>query len=430
MPYIIYFNKKPTNRNLMETWDTIEGEFFLYKFKTKEKTFQLFSTKKLHLGEYELWGNEIEILDYLDLGNTSQIGKKLPLYFVHSAFSKENEIQTKEEFFERFKQHNLTEEKFITWLYTSANGWIHKYPRSFALIQIANFLGCADEFNTFHLPVLMISNSGTGKTTATELIFNRMNEIEKFTNLNSSTLKGVVPSFKSSTELKPGLFLDSNRYAPLDEFFSGIINLHSDEKEKTLENVKNLLDYQERAHRSGHGVINGQMKAEHIALTNPKYFGNTMLQLSNKIFPENLTRYLVWYIKDSQIKFIEDQVGKREKGEFSFISKEDFLEGIDFLKTFNCEFDLDKVKEIYDIGKHFLAIQGSDYERLRATYSSRYRIHVYKLLDALTKFRCWVEGDQSFKAKKEDYDLVRELWIEMLENWNIGFLRVEYLKTK
>ena len=312
--------------------------------------------------------------------------------------------------------------------YTSPQGWVYEYPKAFSCIQIANLLACPDDFNTFHLPVLMISDTGTGKTTATELIFNKMNEFQEYTDMTSSTLKGLVPSFKNQAELQPGLFLESKRYVPVDEFFPGMSNLHPEEKQKVMENIKNLLDYKERAHRSGHGKIKGKMRAEHIALTNPKGYGRDILQLSKHFFPENLTRYLIWYISNSQIDFIENKKGNLKRGDYSFMAKEDFLEGVDYLKTFNCKYDMEKVKEIYRIGENFLKSKGDEYQNLKAMYKSRYLVHACRLLDSLTKFRCWVENDKSFKSKAQDYTLLKEIWIEMLECWGIDFFISEHKK--
>lgn len=425
-----FFDEPLPSKDRGLVWDTLEEEFYLYKFKTKEKTYQLFSYDKLGLGEYNVWGTIIEILDYVDLGNYTRIGLKQPLLFVHSAFEKKNVIQTHKEFFERFEKYKLTEKKFIDWLYTSPQGWTYEFPKSFCYIQIANLFSCADDFNSFHLPVLMIGETGTGKTTGAELIFNKMHEIQEYTDMTSSTLKGLIPSFKNQMDLKPGLFLEARRYVPVDEFFPGMSNLHPEEKQKVMENIKNILDYKERAHRSGHGKIKGKMRAEHIALTNSKGYGDNLLQLSNHFFPENLTRYLIWYIPNSQRDFIEKKKSNLNRGEYSYIAKQDFLEGIDYLKSFNCKYDIEKVQEIYKIGKTFLFNKGAEYHKVKAIYSSRYDIHIIRLLDSLVKLRCWVEGDKSFKAKAEDYKLVGELWLEMLENWGIGFLIVDYRKIE
>ena len=415
-----FFNEQVPRGSFI--YSTIEAEFYLYNFQTKEKTYQLFSLDKLELGEYDIWGNVIETLDHVDLGNQAKIAKKLPLLFVHSAFPKSNEIQDHEEFFERFNKYDLNEKKFIDWLYTSPQGWVYEFPKSFSYIQIANILGCRDDFNPFHLPVMMISETGTGKTTGTQTIFYKFNENFKWVKMTGSTLKGLIPSFATSTALKPGLFFEARRYAPIDEFFSGVSKLHQDEKGEVLENIKDILDYEEGLYTSGHGKITGQMKAEHIALTNPKSYGNNILQLSRKFEPEIIARYLIWYIPKSQKDFIKIKKDEgMKRGDYSYIANEDFLEGLDYLKTFNCEYNHKKIREICDIGENFLKSKGEEYDNVRAFYSSRYYEHACKLIDTLTKFRCWVEGDKSFKAKEQDYARVKELWIEMLECWGMDF---------
>ena len=225
------------------------------------------------------------------------------------------------------------------------------------------------------------------------------------------------------------MFLESLRYAPVDEFLAGITNLHSDEQPKVMENIKNLLDYKLRAHRSGNGKIKAKMRANHIALSNPKGYARNILSLSNRFFPENLTRYLIWYVGKEQEDFIQKKkLEPLKKWEYSYIAKEDFLEAIDYLKTFNCKYDRKKVNEIFDIGKNFLKSKGEEFKNLRAMYDSRYFIHACRLMDGIIKVRCWVTGDISFKANSQDYALLKKLWIEMLENWGIDFLMKDYEK--
>ncbi|MBA7643779.1 hypothetical protein ES703_51512 [subsurface metagenome] len=278
-----------------------------------------------------------------------------------------------------------------------------KFPKNFCHVQIANLLACPNEFNTFHLPVLVIGETGTGKTTATEMIFYKFKEISSYVDMTGSTLKGLVPSFKNPVELKAGLFMEANDYVPIDEFFQGVSNIHDSEKDKVLENIKNVLDYKKRLYASGHGSMTGQMKADHIALTNPKRYGNNILQLSQHFQPENLARYLIWYAPLSQKKFIDERKKNRKRGDPSFMHQDEFIAGIRYLKTFNCEYDENKVREIYEIGKGFLSSKGDEFDKVRAFYTSRYYEHACKLIDALIKFRCWCEGDKKFKATKEDY---------------------------
>ena len=423
------FNEPISKKDERFRKEEITAEFYLYQLVTEKKTYQLFSTEELNLGEYNIWGTIIESLDYVNTGNYSKIPTKLPYLFVHTAFERTNQIQDHNEFFERFEKYNLTEKKLIDWIYTSPSGWLFEFPKSFCYIQIANLLACKDEFNNFHLPALIIGETGTAKTTATELIFNKMNELRGYVDMTSCRGKGLTPSFASASNVKMGLLLEARRYVPVDEFFRGLIEMHNEDREKVMECIKNLLDYSKREHASGHADATSQMRAEHIALTNPKSYGNNILQLSKYFEPENLTRYLIWYIPVVQKEFIKGKKKNRIRGDYSYISNDDFLAGIEYLKTFNCEYDKEKVSEIYEIGEKFLSSKGDEYDKVRALYSSRYFEHACKLIDSLTKLRCWVEGDKEFKAQARDYDLIKSLWLEMLENWKMDFLIIEHQKV-
>ncbi|MBA7683718.1 hypothetical protein ES703_92099 [subsurface metagenome] len=322
----------------------------------------------------------------------------------------------------------MTEKKFIDWLYTSKEGWIYEFPKNFCHVQIANLLGCPNEFNSFRLPVIVIGVTGTGKTTATEIIFYKFKENFNYIKMTGSTLKGLVPSFANPIELKPGLFLEAQDYIPVDEFFPGVSKLHTNDKDDVLENIKDILDYEKGIYASGHGRITGQMKADHIALTNPKSYGNNILQLSNKFQPEILARYLIWYAPESQKKFIDEKKGSMKKGDPSYLHQDEFIAGVRYLKTFNCNYDRKKVREIYEIGKDFLSSKGEEFENVRAFYTSRYLEQACKLIDALIKFRCWCEGDKKFKAKSEDYEKLKSIWLEMLENWGMDYFETSTQK--
>jgi len=426
--YPYFFTDPIPQRERGNVIKSLTGDFYKYIFKTKEKTYQLFSDEKLGLGEYFVQGTIIEITDYVDVGNYAKIGTSRPLLFIHSAFPKENEIQDHKEFFERFKRYKLTEKKFIEWLYTSKEGWIYEFPKNFSYVQIANILACPNGFNSFHMPVLVIGVTGTGKTTATEIIFYKFKESFKYIKMTGSTLKGLIPSFANPIELRPGLFLEAQNFIPTDEFFPGVSKLHTNDKENVLENIKDLLDYEIGSYASGHGKITGQMKADHIALTNPKSYGNNILQLSQHFQPENLARYLIWYAPESQKKFIDEQKEKMKRGDPAFMPQEDFIAGLKYLKTFNCDYNRKKVREVYEIGKGFLSSKGEEFDKVRAFYTSRYFEHACRLIDALIKLRCWCEGDKKFKATKEDYEKLENIWREMLENWGMDFLETSTQK--
>ena len=410
-------------------WDEIIGEFYLYKLITENQTYQIFSTEKLEMGEYNIWGTIIEVMDHIDMGNKATITKKLPILFIHSAFKKESQIQSHKEFKERFRKYDLTEEKFMSWFHTSPNGWVYEFPKSFTYIQIANTLACKDEVSNYRLPALMISESGPGKTTSEDCIYPKYNEILRRPNLNLGTMKGLLPSFAKAYLPEAGNMINSLRRMVLDELFKGIKTIRSELRNDFMEDLRSVLDYHPAGFNSGQGRFNAVMEADCIAYANPKGYGDNIMQLSNHFFPEALCCWFIWFIPSSQKKFIDMKKGTQIKGEYSFIAKSDFLEGIDYLKTFNCDYDIDKIREIYKIGENFLKSR-DELNNVFKFYTSRYFEHCCRLLDALTKFRCWTSGDIKFKATPQDYELVKKLWLEMLENWNIGFLQVEYEKLK
>ena len=407
--------------------EVLDGEFYQYKFITKDRNYIVFSEDKLGVEDYFIKGTLIEASDFLELSKSLNINIKTPLLFVNKAIKEEVRFSNHKEFKDCFSKYNLDEKKFFDWLYTSPRGWVYEFPRNFCLVQMANLLATEDEFDNFHLPLMVIGETGVGKTLATELIHGKVGEDQSIIDLTGTTLKGLIPSFKSPTDIQHGHLLEARRHCVVDEFFQGISNLSQDEKTNTLETIKNILDYKQRDFKSGHGMVSGKMKADLIVLTNPKNYGGNIMKLSKHFLPECLARFFVWFVSKQHKDFCQlRKTGKLQKAEESLIDKKDFQAGLDYLKTFTSEFDKEKVKVIWDIGEAHLKLMGDDYDKVRSAYQSRYLNHAWRLIDGIVKLRCWVTGNNRFKATEEDYKLLLNIWFEMLENWDCGFMRWKY----
>ncbi len=418
---IYFFNETIPEQERKKVYKTIESEFYLYNFTTQDKKYIIFSEEKLELEDYHIRGTIVESPDYVDLGKYARIGFKKPLLFVNKAIKNEVKFQSHEQFFECFKRYNLTRKKLIDWIFTNSQGWVYEFPESFADVLISNLLASPDEFDSFLLPILINGASGCGKSTAEEIIYDKMGEIREHIDMTSSTMKGLIPSFRNPTDLKQGYLLDCKRLAFVDEFFQGLSNMDTDttEKNKTIECIKNLLDYKLRTFASGQGTMKGKMRANFVAMTNPKGYGDTIIKLANHFPPENLARFFIWFVSDEQGNFIDKRKGNLKKAESLGMPKEEFLAGIDYLKTFNCEYDKQKVREIYKTGENFLKSR-EEFSKVMAFYRSRYFIHACRMIDSLIKLRVWTELGE-FKAKQEDYEKLKSIWLEMLENWGRGF---------
>ncbi|MHA1690062.1 MAG: hypothetical protein ACTSU7_00360, partial [Candidatus Heimdallarchaeaceae archaeon] len=74
-------------------------------------------------------------------------------------------------------------------------------------------------------------------------------------------------------------------------------------------------------------------------------------------------------------------------------------------------YDMDKVKEIHERVPQILN------ETLQKHYDARHKHHIECLMDGIVKTRCFLDGDISFEANEEDYEILKKVWFTLIKSW-------------
>jgi hypothetical protein len=89
----------------------------------------------------------------------------------------------------------------------------------------------------------------------------------------------------------------------------------------------------------------------------------------------------------------------------------EWISMIDYLQSFSAEYDIKRMKEIYESVKPLLSDELLDH------YNSRHQHHLECLLDGVIKTRCILETDLTFKAQDKDYERAEQVWKQVIGSW-------------
>lgn len=398
----------------MKVYKTLSGEFYLQRFISENKEYLLLSKNKLDLVEYEIKGMLTEITDFRDVGITAKVSTDLPIIFINSYTPRIIQYKNHNEFFKEIKKLNLNEDKLMNHIFSSDEkqfkGKSLRHPKYFELL-ISSFLFCG-EYDGYPNHLLILARQGTGKTRLEECIFNKMKEMQPIVEGSGSTIKALIPSFKSSLHPDVGALITSNRLCIIDEFLRILTRVRPEEREHQLAMLNPLLEHTKRLFKSGNSQIHGIMTAKMLAVSNAIYGTKTMMDLAERIDNPFLSRLLIYYQDKEHIKWIEEKKGLKDN---DFILDNDlWLSIYDYLNSFSCELDENKLKDIFNDYLMFLP------EKVKDIYTSRYLHHLLCLSDGIIKTRCIIELDNTFKANNKDYDNIKEIWRKIITNWSLN----------
>ena len=416
---LYFFNERIDRRQ--KIIESFEKEFYIYKMISGEKEYLLFALEPLELQEYTIKGMEVEMSDMADIGNYTRVNLKIPIIFVHTAESRIIKFKSKKEFFKNVPK--MTEDRLMQYLFSSEDGKYFKHPRYFERL-ISGFL-FSGEYDSSPYPIhlLIIGQQGSGKSKVMENLHWKFKENNQITDGSCSTIKSLVPSFKSTITIQTGDLIKSNRICCVDEFLRILVRIPSEEREPQLAALNPLLEHKVRNFGSGNYSFKGQMTAKMIAVSNPVYGTSDIVRLCSKIDKSFISRLIVLY----QDKEHFDMVAEADESDLQEctlkMDSETFIAIYDYLNSFKSAFDKEKVRGIFDVG---LVLFGQDEEEnpyidARSVYMARYKHHIACLMDGLIKTRCLFERDESFKAKKADYENLKSIWLRIIQNMGIKF---------
>jgi len=153
------------------------------------------------------------------------------------------------------------------------------------------------------------------------------------------------------------------------------------------------------------------MTARVLATTNPIREINSVEDMLMKLDKSFLSRWLIYYQPRDHVKMIQRaRAGDMKVHEYNF-SNDDWISIIDYLHTFESDFNQKKVDAVLD---EVIPTLTSD---LKEHYETRHRHHITCLIDGIIKTRCLFEHDMLFKGKPEDYEMLEQIWFNLIKSW-------------
>lgn len=409
-----FFNEKIDKRH--KIIDSFDSEFYIYKMISEETEYLLFSIDALELEEYEIKGMKIEIGDMADIGNYTKINLQIPIIFVNTAKTRIIQFTDHKHFFNSIPK--FTEDEFISYILSSEDGSYFQHPRSFERLILSFLLSTKYDSSPYPLHLLIIGQAGSGKSKVLECLHWKFQENNEITDGSCSTIKSLIPSFRSTTNIQTGDLIKSNRLCCVDEFLRILVRIPPEEREPQLAALNPLLEHKVRNFGSGNYSFKGKMTAKLITASNPVYGTSDMIRLANKIDKSFLSRLLVYYQSKEHFDYIADKDEDDLKKASFKIETDLFLAMYDYLNSFKAKFDKERITKLF---KTSLISFGDDTEDnifrdVRSIYMARYKHHLYTICDGIVKLRCLVERDSSFTATEEDYKNIETIYNIIINN--------------
>jgi hypothetical protein len=231
----------------------------------------------------------------------------------------------------------------------------------------------------------------------------------------SSTFLYLVPSFKFN-QVKLGYLAESNRFSFCDEFLRCILlhrgnNNNNTGKEEGMAIMNDLLEHQKREVGSGVSRGNVNMTSRVIATTNPVREIHNMEDALKMIESSFASRWLFYYQTEDHLEMIRHSSDSNLKPYTYDLNVDDWISIVDYLHTFKANYDMNRVKLIY---KSVIPVLS---DNLAKHYDARHMHHIECLIDGIVKTRCLFEHEIGFNAKKEDYEMLEEVWKKVIRSW-------------
>jgi len=234
----------------------------------------------------------------------------------------------------------------------------------------------------------------------------------------SSTVKGLVPSFKESPP-SSGYLITCDRLAPVDEIFDLLSNTVKNGDARQQDAFRPLLDlltHSTREYSSGNGSVVGKTDATVLAVGNPAYGFDSIYDAlqHNKIDSAFLSRFLLYDQTDSHIKFIHDRKKKMNKNDGEMLPErsDEFLSLLDTMRMkTGIELDMDKVSGIHDDLSEIVP------NVFRVPFNARYDQHLKNMIVGVAKLRYATENRDCLEARPEDYEDAKNILEMLISSW-------------
>ena len=412
------FGQKFT-KNEVRVIKEINLPFYVYRFITEDNNeLILITSTQCEIGDYVITGVQTQCDDYKMLTDSARLPTKLPFFFAQRIQNRIIQFKNHEEFKKRLEHLNIEKDIFFEYPFTTSKGkktWKLLQPLWYKwLIWAWLTHESKGIFNNYPLHLLIIGIKNSGKSLLLNSLHAKSKETRNIFSGSSSTLKHLVPSFKYNPA-RLGYLAESNRFSFCDEFLRCLINTRTtkegSQREEGVAIMNDLLEHQKREAGSGVSRINVNMTSRIIATTNPIREIKNVDNLINTFDESFLSRWLIYYQTDHHVQMVR-QSNDYDLERYNFkIPVNDWISILDYLQTFSAEYDLTKIEEIHQSVPKVLS------ENLNKHYDARHRHHIECIMDGIIKTRCFLEKDMTFKAKDEDYKVLKNVWLSVIKSW-------------
>jgi len=405
----------------------ITAPFYVYRFITRNnKEMILLTTEREEIGDYIITGVLMYRTDNRQLTDSAKLPTKLPFFFAQETKNRIIRYKNHHEFIERAKYLEI-DKRFFDYPFTIVKGpttYLARHPKWFKWLIWAWLVHEKKGlFNNYPLHIMEIGPHHSGKSLLLNGLHAKSRETIDVFSGSSSTMKDLVPSFKYKPA-KLGYLAESNRFAYCDEFLRCIMNMRtagdSGLRNEAVGIMNDLLEHQKRRAGSGISSVNVNMTARILATSNPARGIHTVEDLLRTLSHSFLSRWLIYYqdVKDLQVEMARHSKDTELKTEAFNMRSKDWVSLLDYFHSFSAVYDMNKVEEIHKLVPKVLS------EDLKKHYDARHTHHIECLIDGIVKARCLFEHDESFIAKPEDYEVLKEVWLHVIRSW----IRPDYLK--
>lgn len=421
---ISLFGEKVNNHKYYKIKE-VYAPFRVYRFITEFKQdLILFTNENLSVGDYIATGVVTKVDDYKSVTDSARLPTKLPYFFVHSIRNRIPKYKNHEEFLKRLavlkiNKTNIFNYPFIAEIEnpedkSKKKNVIIKHPKWFKWL-IWSWLTHANKgmFNKYPMHIMMLGPAQSGKSFLMNTLHKRSKENQQIFSGTMSTLKKAVPSFKYRPA-DPGYLAKSNRFAFLDEFLRCLIRNKSNKeggREESVGIMNDLLEHQKRECGSGVSALIVNMTARTIAASNPVRGVMSVTDLVNAYDLSFLSRWIIYWQTDEHFEMIRNAISSDLKEAKFIISNNEWISILDYLQSFSADYDDRIVKKIFESSKGLLS------ETLLSHYQARHIHHLECLIDGIVKTRCLFERNITFKAKEEDYEMLKLIWSKIIGSW-------------
>ena len=418
------------SRNEVDVIKEINLPFYVYRFITeRNEELILITTTQCEIGDYVITGVQTQCSDYKTLTDSARLPTKLPFFFAQKIQNRIIQFKDHQEFSLRLKSLKINKKNFFDYPFTvkKRKTWKLLQPNWYKWL-IWSWLTHESKglFNNYPLHLMIIGPKFSGKSLLLNSLHAKSKETRSIFSGSSSTLKHLVPSFKYKPA-RLGYLAESNRFAFCDEFLRCLINTRTTKegagREESVAIMNDLLEHQKREAGSGVSRVNVNMTSRIIATTNPIREIKNVEKLINTFDESFLSRWLIYYQTEGHVQMIRKS-NDSDLQLYDFrLPVNDWISILDYLQTFSAEYDLKKVEAIHKSIPKVLS------ESLNKHYDARHKHHIECLIDGIIKTRCMLENDMSFKAKEEDYKILKEVWLKIISSWSDS-LQIQKLPVK